>query len=912
MKFKGLVISSLVILLLVSSNNVFSQTKKTNILKKEKSINIEWTEMGPCNYGGRTRAFLVDKTNPNLLFVGVVGGGLWKSNSGGSSWQKVSDTFDNIVISCLHQTQDGTIYFGTGEYFGFDNYPGIRGNGIWKTTDGGNTWQQLTSTDNEDFIYVNKISSYANKLYVATNKGIRISNDGGQTWTNPVPLSDANSLMPATDITVSSDGSFILASLNEKAYMCNNGNDEFVPISSIPTDVIRLVFAISPSNSSHAYCLAVATDGRLKNIYETKDKGNTWNPILSNVTSQFQPFGNKKNKQGRYHCSLAVDPLNEDKIYIGGIDLYSYTPISNFEQISLSVVPSYSSKYIHENIHQITFSPNYSTNNTFYVATDGGIFKTTDKGDSWMWLNKNLNGGDFLNVAITSNNEVVGGTVNNGILHNDLHGNTIQHFFKYLSGTIGSVQRLTINPKFMIVTLTYGKVARTYEGGEALTTSYVTDSIPTAGTNSHSLGTAKEPYLAPIRVYERFYDPNSTNYIQYVVSDTLRLGDTIKAINPYEREIVHKIDSTDLHGHTMLLKGDTIYIKDYYQVLTALGLTNRVWISWNALMPGTTPSWYPVVSNTNIKKVCALEFSSDGDIIYFAAYDSTSNKSNVYRLSNIQSARTKELATYSSPTCVVTSQLLGTFDGKVNGIAVDPSNNENIIVTLANYDNTPKIYYSTNAASTTNDTMEINFVPKQGNLPFMPVYTAIILWNNSQQVMIGTDKGVWFTEDITATDPVWTQQINGMANVPVSHIVQQLHTNGWLANSNLIYGGIQTGVENHGVIYAATRGRGIFRCENFRGPVSVPNVALSNTSTFLIYPNPTSDYVNVKFENFNESNVEISIYDLNGKILLNKKFNSLSKGIQTITIPVSRLNSGTYIVSLKSKDGQFLNKLIIH
>ncbi|MCX7861417.1 MAG: T9SS type A sorting domain-containing protein [Bacteroidales bacterium] len=880
--------------------------------KKEKSINIQWIEMGPCNYGGRTRALLVDKNNPNLLFAGGIAGGLWKSTTGGTSWMKVanSDMFENIAISCIYQATNGDIYFGTGEYFGFDGGLGIKGNGIWKSTDGGNTWTQLQSTNTDDFAYVTRISGANNKIYAATIKGIRISTDGGQTWTNPIPSSDANFESPATDIEVSSDGSLIVASLNNKAYICNTGNDNFIQATDIPSDVIRLEFAIAPTNVNHVYCFAVAQDGKLKNIYESKNKGNSWTPIVSNVTSQFQPFGNAKNKQGRYHCSISVDPTNEDKIYLGGVDLYAYTPSTSFVQLSMSSgIPTFSSFYVHENIHNIVFSPNFSSSKTIYVATDGGVFKSTNSGYNWAWIVKNYNTMDFLNVAIADNNEVVGGTVHNGILHNNLMGNTDKHFFKYLSGTIGSVQRLTINPDFMIVTRTYGSLIRTYQGGNGFSTLAVADSIPT-GTNGHSLGTSKEPFLAPIRVHEKYYDPNSIFKISYIAKRNLRLGDTIFVTNSYGKNIYHIINSTDLAGDTVINKDDTLYVQDHYQVLTALGLTNRVWISWNALDPARTPSWYPVANHSSIKKVNVLEFTADGDIIYFAGYDSTTNTSTVFRLKNIQAARTKALATAGTSTCVVSFQKLGTFQGKVQSLGIDPQNNENLVVTIGDHTTGSHVYYSTNAASTTNDTMQVNFVSKQGNLPNMPVYASIVIWNNSQQVMLGTDKGIWFTEDITATNPVWIQQIDGMANVPVSDLRQQILPNGWIPNNQVVFGGIPTTISNHGVIFASTRGRGIFRCENFRGPVYAPTTDLTNLSNILIYPNPVQSTFNIDFNLSVNSNADIKIMNLNGQVLLQKSYTNLQQGKQTLTISASGIPAGIYIISVESKDGLYLNKLI--
>jgi len=879
---------------------------------KSDKTNMEWIEMGPSNQGGRTRALLIDKDNPNLIYVGAIAGGLWKSTLGGSSWTKIanSDNFDNTAISCLYQAPNGDLYFGTGEYFDLPNNLGLQGKGIWKSTDNGNTWNYLNSTSDDAFKYVNKIAGTANKLYAATYQGLRVSTDGGQTWTNPIPNTDANFDKPATDVEVTNDGSLVVASINNKAYVCNTGDDNFVLKSdnnNIPIDVIRLEFAIAPSNINHVYCIAVNNEGKLKNIYESKDKGNTWTAILAYVTSQFQPFGTDKNKQGKYHCSLAVSPTNDSTLYIGGIDLYRYHPNTSFEQLTIYNLPSYSSAYVHQNIFDIKFSPNYATDKTIYVATDGGLFKSTTNGSTWTAINKNLNIGYFNSVGVYPNNEVIGGTQHNGFLYNNLTGTTIYDFNKLLNGVCGDILVSSFNPQCMLGTTTYGTLYRTSNGGGDITTTSVSDSILV-----QNFKTYKEPYLAPLRVFENFYDTNSVQMLEIIAGKDLHLGDTVFATNGFGKNIYHIVSAADLNGHPVIPKGDTIYTKDTYTSLVALGLANRVWISWEALNPTKIPpAWYPATYSANIKRIQTLEFSADGDNIYFADYDSATAVSNVYRLSNIQAARTRALANCSLSTCVITRQLLGTFNGKVSGIAVDPQNKNNLVIVLSDYNNNPHIYYSTVAATTTDDTTSHNFVEKQGNLEAMPVYSAIILWNNSQQVILGTEKGIYVTEDITAASPLWVEQNNGIAKVPVVQLRQQLHRNGWLPVDGLLGNGIQTGIENHGVIYAATKGRGIFRCETFRGPVSIPeNAYIDNNTMMNIYPNPAIENITVSFNQSEKSNVEISILNLNGQMVYNKQVKQVNKGAQNIELPVSGLATGVYMVTVKNSDGKFIGKFI--
>ena len=134
---------------------------------------INWTERGPDNVGGRTRAIMYDQNDPagKKVWAAGVGGGLWFTNditAATTVWTKVNDAFNNLAITCITQgksfTSKNKMFFGTGE--GWANPDGIRGNGIWRSLDGGATWIQLPSTINSDsFRFVQDI------LYVDNSGG---------------------------------------------------------------------------------------------------------------------------------------------------------------------------------------------------------------------------------------------------------------------------------------------------------------------------------------------------------------------------------------------------------------------------------------------------------------------------------------------------------------------------------------------------------------------------------------------------------------------------------------------------------------------------------------------------------------------------------------------------------------------
>ena len=105
-----------------------------------------WQWLGPGNIGGRVRSIIIHPNDPQTLWLGSVSGGIWKTTNGGTSWQPLADFLTNLAVSSMviDPTNPNVLYAGTGE--GYFNGDSIRGAGVFKTTDGGATWNQLLQT----------------------------------------------------------------------------------------------------------------------------------------------------------------------------------------------------------------------------------------------------------------------------------------------------------------------------------------------------------------------------------------------------------------------------------------------------------------------------------------------------------------------------------------------------------------------------------------------------------------------------------------------------------------------------------------------------------------------------------------------------------------------------------------------
>jgi len=853
-----------------------------------KSLNLQWEEMGPNNIGGRTRAILIDMNNSNIVYAGGVAGGLWKSTTGGSSWAKVNDTIENLAISCITQTPNGDIYFGTGEGLGViganpNGGTSFIGRGIFKSTDGGNTFSQIGSTNptngnssTVEWAIVNELAADPNngRVYAATNKGLRMSADGGATWINPIYTSGTNhNVSNSTDVDVASDGT-VVACVGNKCYISPNGDDaSFVNQSgSGSTDlpasgVSRIEIAIAPSNPNYMYCSAAAADGKLKNIYRSTDKGETWSIIGPGGSGVFQPLGN----QGSYDNTIAVFPNNPDKIIVGGLDMWQWELGGTWTQKTIWFLGTYNPKYVHADHHEYVFQKNNA--NILYVGSDGGISKSVDGGENFQTMNTNYNVTQFYSVAPTGWGAVLGGTQDNGTLfiHHLYSGNQYLNAARIMGGDGGWCASSNINRSVFFGTVYYGDMGRSANLGDTWS-GFINSRMSAAG-----IGTTGAAFVTPLLLWESTNDIYSNDYIAYSDSLSHNAG-TVLSINSASNS--YPFSYTLPTSYTAF---DTIYIQDIVQSKFFLGASGAVWMTREPLDFSKTPDWIKIATVSGT--VQTMAYSKDGNYLFVGT-----GTGNLYRISNILFAYDSLSADVTSPNCVVETKLLSGLPGggrPITSIAVDPSDAEHIIVTLGSYGNTTYIYRSTNALDQTP-----TFASKQGTLPAMPIYSSLIEMNNPNNVIIGTEYGIFSTGTINTT-PNWTADNQGMANVPVYMIRQQTNNFPYLS-SNF------PGTSNLGEIYIGTHGRGIYKCSKYVGINEIKPNAGSPLSNLHVFPNPVIDNTTVSFVLANKENVTIRIYDLSGKLVQTFKYNEMASGLHQLQINLSDLRKGTYLVQLIS------------
>ena len=335
---------------------------------------MRYRQVGPLQ-GGRVTAVTGVPSQPRTFYMGVASGGLWRTTDGGESWEPITDGQVPVGSSgaiAVADSDPDVIYFGTGS-------DGLRSNvstgrGVYKTTDGGETWS-FAGLYNVGQIGALKIHpTDPNTVWVAANgdafkpsteRGIYKTTDGGQTWRNTLFVSDSTGAMdveiqpgnpsvvyawmnrierkPWTIISGSYEGGF---------YKSTDGGESFDHIlNGLPNELIgKANMGVTDANPDRIYALVEAKPGG--GLYRSDDAGQNWMLVNDEGAMIQRPF---------YYTTLGTDPTNADVVYTGAEGFWRST--DGGRTVTRMPTP-------HGDNHDIWVSPN--DGNTMVQANDGG------------------------------------------------------------------------------------------------------------------------------------------------------------------------------------------------------------------------------------------------------------------------------------------------------------------------------------------------------------------------------------------------------------------------------------------------------------------------------------------------------------------------------------------------------------
>ena len=363
---------------------------------------LKWRSVGPAASGGRVSAVVGSANDPFLYYLGAAGGGVWKSANGGASWVPVFDKEGIAAIGAIAiaPSDDKTVWVGTGETNPRNDVS--YGNGVYKSTDAGKTWQHLgldatrqissiaIDPANPDHVLVGALGDIFRDT---PDRGVYATTDGGKTWKQTLNVGPQSGI---SDLAIDpKHPSIVYAGVwqfrrlpwtfssggpDDGLYKSVDGGATWAKLlgHGLPSgDAGRIALAIAPSNPARVYALIQSTEGFL---WRSDDSGATWTMVNDNTLIDQRPF---------YFSHIAVDPSNADHVYsVSEMASQSTDAGKTFKTIADDV---------HVDYHAIWIAPNNPKR--IMLGEDGGFALSVDGGDTWSY-SRNLAIGQIYHVGL--------------------------------------------------------------------------------------------------------------------------------------------------------------------------------------------------------------------------------------------------------------------------------------------------------------------------------------------------------------------------------------------------------------------------------------------------------------------------------------------------------------------------------
>ena len=343
--------------------------------------------IGPANMGGRIDDIAVVKKNPHIFYIGTASGGVWKTTNNGTTWKPIFDDQETSTIGDLavSDSNPDIIWVGTGE-------PNNRqssswGNGMYKSTDGGETWKNMGLQDthhigrvvihphNPDIVYVAALGHLwgPNK-----QRGLFKTSDGGKTWTNTKFISQNTGFV---DVAMDPDNpdtlyaaayqrrrrgwGFVGGGPEGGLYKTTDGGETWLRLQNgLPEgDIGRIGIDIYQKDANIVY---VVLESKKGGIFRSEDKGLSWMRMRST------------NPRPMYYSQIRIDPNNDQRIWVLGAPMYvSEDGGKTFRTNHVTRV--------HGDHHALWINP--ADSGHMILGSDGGVYLSYDRGKTWDFVN---------------------------------------------------------------------------------------------------------------------------------------------------------------------------------------------------------------------------------------------------------------------------------------------------------------------------------------------------------------------------------------------------------------------------------------------------------------------------------------------------------------------------------------------
>lgn len=438
-------------------NSIDQKNKFSKSATDQSFENFNWVNLGPTpgyyfsygNISSRIVTGAYHPSNPNIIYIGPANGGVWKTTDNGLNWTPLTDNEASLSMGAIaiDPVNPNIVYAGTGEatYSGVSYY----GRGLLKSTDGGTTWMNITSgLPTSTYFSRLKIRPYNNTQLLAAlgTSGLYRSTNSGINWVRILSgRVDDVVFSPSGDSAFAvGSGIGIMRSTDGGATFSNYG------ASGLPAGT-RTHFDLAQSNPAVMWA-AVYASGAVT-VHKSTDYGLNWNSI--SMPSDFAGLAG----QAWYDLYCLINPRNENKVYIGTIDIFRSTDGNTFTNIT----NGYSGGNVHVDQHFLFFHP--TQENTIISCNDGGIWRSTNDGTNFTNLNQNLTLTQFYRIAASPFNasRIIGGTQDNGTQQT----NSTTNWVAVYGGDGGEVCFNPFNANFILGEIQYNGIFRTTNGGSS-------------------------------------------------------------------------------------------------------------------------------------------------------------------------------------------------------------------------------------------------------------------------------------------------------------------------------------------------------------------------------------------------------------------------------------------------------------
>lgn len=759
-------------------------------------LQAPWTLQGPGNIGARINTIALHPTDHNIIYLGFSGGGVWKTTNGGQSWSPVFDdrTFLNIGHIAIDPVHPEQVYVGTGDP-NISGYPFI-GDGIWKSVDGGATWQAFGMESQRIVSKIIANPSGSNKVYAATmglpfernnDRGLYKTGISGANWEQSLFISDssgiidlvvspndANTLYAAGWDRIRNSEESLVVGQSARIWKSTNGGSTWTALAGgLPQGAqSRIGLAIDPTNGQHVLATYADKDLYFAGLYETFDGGASWQlNNLSGLNFDFQ------SNFAWYFGQVRINPYNTQDIWLLGVTSYrsqdggqNWYQAAGFQQ------------GVHADHHDLVFL----SAEEFLLGTDGGLYRSTDNADTWERAD-NIPATQFYRVAYNPHypDYYYGGAQDNGTVAGN--ASIIDDWVHLFGGDGFQAVFHPTDPNIFYFEYQNGAINGTVDGGNF---DNATEGIPTSD--------------------RRHWD------MQYIMSH---------------------------HDPEMMYTG-----------------TYRLYQSY-----GHLPFWSPITDNLTdgiifgprYHTFSALDESPlDPEQVYVGTTDG-----NVWRINPLTQEQTSLNA--------------GLPDRYVSSVKASPNNPDHVFVSHTGYrsnDFSPRLHRSDNRGAT--------WTPIVGDLPNLAINDIQILAGHQDSVIfVATDGGVYATLN---GGQHWERLGTGMPYVPV----YDLDIN--LSEKTLVAGSHARSIMTFPIdSLRIGENSSTFSPGGIAPPMLTVNPSPATTTTFLAVDNLKSN-----------QSAEVFITDLTGKTLWSKQFKGFGKHQEQLDL--QSFAPGVYIAFARS------------